>query len=140
MNNADCPLQITYTGEPVRVNPERITEAMWVPSLGHGDPLWADDMPGASAAFLFREAEGEGALVIPEGVMVDCYSRDTEFAHDFMLVAYPARGTGAGVTNGWFDVELLAERDGTRPGNDRAVVREALEVMAATIDAALRGE
>ena len=135
MNNTGCPLRITYTGEPVRVNQERITEEMSVPDFG-----WNDTRPGNDAVTLFTDAESTGALVVPEGITVDCYSRDTDEAHDFMLVAYPAGGSGAGVTGGWFDVELLAERDGARSRNDRAVVREALEFMAAKIDAALNGE
>ncbi len=135
MNNAGRTLQITYTGEPVRVNPKRITEKMSVPDLG-----WSDTRPGNEAVTLFTEAEAAGALVVPKGITIDCYSRDTDEAHDFMLVAYPAGGRGAGITDGWFDVELLTERDGTRSHNDRAVVREALEVMAAKIDATLNGE
>jgi hypothetical protein len=114
---------------------ERITEKMSVPDLG-----WSGTRPGNDAVTLFTEAESTGALVVPQGITVDCYSRDTDEAHDVMLVAYPAGRSGASVTDGWFDVELLAERDGTRSQNDRAVVREALEVMAAKIDAALNGE
>jgi hypothetical protein len=57
-----------------------------------------------------------------------------------MLVAYPAGGRGAGITDGWFDVELLTECDGTRSQNHRTLVREALEVLAAKIDATLNGE
>jgi hypothetical protein len=141
MNNIDSPLQITYTGEPVRVNRERITEDMWVPNLGLDDPLRADDLPGASAASLFREAEGEGALVVPEGIVVDCYSRDTHLTHDFMLVVSPPGENQAGVTQGWFDVELLVREVGDgRADNDPEVVREALEVMAAKFNAVLNGE
>jgi hypothetical protein len=84
MNNPDRTMQITYTGEPVRVDPERITEKMSVPDLG-----WSDIRPGNDAVTLFTEAESTGALVVPEGITVDCYSRDTEEAHDFMLVALP---------------------------------------------------
>lgn len=135
MNNAGRTLQITYTGEPVRVNPKRITEKMSVPDLG-----WSDARPGNEAVTLFTEAEATGALVVPKGITVDCYSRDTDEAHDFMLVAYPAGGRGAGITDGWFDVELLTKRDCARSQNDRAVVRDALEVIAAKIDATLNGE
>jgi hypothetical protein len=135
MNNADRTLQITYTGKPVRVNAKRITRKMSVPDLG-----WSDSRPGSDAVTLFTEAEATGALAMPEGITVDCYSRDTDEAHDFMLVAYPAGSSGAGVTDGWFDVELLAERDGTHSQNERAAVRGALEVMAAKIDAALNSQ
>jgi hypothetical protein len=141
MNQLGSPLRIIYTGEPVRVNRERITEVMWVPSLGLDDPLRADDLPGARAASLFREAEGEGALVVPEGIVVDCYSRDTHLTHDFLLVVAPPGENQTGVTQGWFDVELLVREVGDeRADNDPEVVREALEVMAAKIDAALNGE
>jgi hypothetical protein len=140
MSNSDSPLQITYTGERVRVNHERITEDMWVPSLGLDDRL-PDDLPGASAASLFREAEGEGALVVPAGIVVDCYSRDTHLTHDFMLVVSPPGENQAGVTQGWFDVELLVREVGDeRADNDPEVVREALEVMAAKFNAVLNGE
>lgn len=131
MNNTDRTLQITYTGKPVRVNPRRITKKMSVPDLG-----WNDSRPGNDAVTLFREAEWTGALGVPEGITVDCYSRDTGETHDFMLVAYPAGSSGAGVTDGWLDVELLAERDSTHSQNERMAVREALKVMAAKIDAA----
>lgn len=141
MNNADSPLRITYTGERVRVDYERITEDMWVPSFGLDDPRRADDLPGASAASLFREAEGEGALVVPEGIVVDCYLRDTHLTHDFMLVVSLPGENQPGVTQGWFDVELLVREvmDG-RADNDPEVVREALEVMAAKLNAVLNGE
>ena len=59
-------LTIAYTGELVAVDPERITEEMFVPNVGYDDDLRADDQPGASAVSLFREAESEGALVIPD--------------------------------------------------------------------------
>jgi hypothetical protein len=134
-------LQITYAGEPVRVNRERITDDMWVPSLGLNDPLRADDLPGASAASLFREAEGAGALVVPAGTVVDCYSRDTHLTHDFMLVVSPPGENQTGVTQGWLDVELLTRAAGDgRADNDPEVIREALEVMAAKLNAALKGE
>jgi hypothetical protein len=136
MNHTGSPLQIIYTGEPVRVNHRRITKKMYVPHLG-----WADTLPGRDVVTLFTEAESKGALVVPKGIIVDCYCRDTDEAHDFMLVAYPAGQNRAGVTDGWFDVKLLVrEPDDPRPENDSAVVREALEVMAAKINAALRGE
>ncbi|HEV3072129.1 MAG TPA: hypothetical protein VGY76_11980 [Solirubrobacteraceae bacterium] len=141
MNNGDSPLQITYTGDPVRVNHERITEDMWVPNLGFDGHQCADDLPGASAASLFREAEGEGALVVPVGIVVDCYSRDTHLTHDFMLVVSPPGENQAGITQGWFDVELLTREVGDgRTDNDPEVVREALEVMAAKLNAVLNGE
>jgi hypothetical protein len=136
MNNANSPLQIIYTGEPVRVDPGRITKEMYVPRLG-----WGATLPGKDVVTLFTEAESKRALVVPGGIFVDCYSRDPHEAHDFMLVAYPAGQCRAGVTNGWYDVELLAKEQGDpRPTNDPAVVREALEVMAAKINSALNAE
>lgn len=61
-------LTIAYTGELVAVDPERITEEMFVPNVGYDDDLRADDQPGASAVSFFREAESEGALVIPDSL------------------------------------------------------------------------
>jgi hypothetical protein len=69
-------LTIAYTGELVAVDPERITEEMFVPNVGYDDDLRADDQPGASAVSLFREAESEGALVIPDSLAVACHARD----------------------------------------------------------------
>lgn len=135
MNNTDRLLRITYTGKPVRVNPKQITEKMSVPEQG-----WNDTRPGNDAVTLFTEAEQAGALVVPKGIIVDCYSRDNQEAHDFMLVAYPDGDNGAGVTDGWFGVELLSRRDDTHPHNSPVMVREALEVMAAKINAALKGQ
>lgn len=140
MNHTGSPLQIIYTGEPVRVDHERITEDMWVPNLGFDGHQRADDLPGASAVSLFREAEGEGALVAPQGIVLDCYSRDTHVTHDFMLIASSTGENQTSVTQGWFDVELLVQEvDDRRADNDPAVVREALEVMAAKLNAALNG-
>jgi len=141
MSNPESPLQILYTGPPVAVNHERITENMWVPNLGYHNPRTADDLPGACAVSLFREAEGEGALVVPEGIALDCHSRDTHITHDFMLIASPLGDNKAGVTLGWFDVDLLArEPDDKRADNDQTVIVEALAVMARKINAALKGE
>lgn len=141
MNDTQSPLKITYTGERARVDPTRITEDMYVPNIGTNDDLIVDDLPGASAASLFREAEGEGALIAPDGIVPACYSRDTYLTHDFMLVISPPGEDQTGITQGWFDVEMLAREAGdARSDNDPGVVREALEIMAAKINAALIGE
>jgi hypothetical protein len=140
MSTAEPPLiLIVYTGDPVRISPERITEDMRVPNLGFDRSQLADDLPGASAVTLFRLAESEGALVVPYGLVVDSYSRDNHDTHDFILIASPG-GQRAGVTHGWCDVAMIAREAGDeRADNNPAVVREALEVMAAKIDAALGG-
>jgi hypothetical protein len=141
MSTAQATLTITYTGDPVGVDHTRITEDMFVPNLGFDDSQRADDLPGAYTVSLFREAEGEGALVVPAGLTVDCFARDTCESHSFMLLAWPAGEDRAGVTQGWFDVAQIARAAGDqRNDDDPAVVREALEVMAAKFNAALRGE
>jgi len=140
MSHSESPLQIIYTGLLVAVNHERITEDMWVPNLGYADHRAADDLPGACAVSLFREAEGEGALVVPEGLALDCHSRDMHLTHEVMLIASRLGENKVGVTLGWFDVGLLVRGvDDERADNDSRVVFEALAVMAAKLNAALKG-
>ena len=50
MSAPGASLTIAYTGEPVTVDPKRITEEMFVPNVGCDGDLRADDQPGASAA------------------------------------------------------------------------------------------
>ncbi len=134
-------LTIAYTGELVAVDPERITEEMFVPNVGYDDDLRADDQPGASAVSLFREAESEGALVIPDSLAVDCHARDDLRFSGFMLVAQPIEDLCTGVTRGWCDAETIARSRGDeRKDNDPAVVTEALSVIAAELNAALSGQ
>jgi hypothetical protein len=134
-------LTIAYTGELVAVDPERITEEMFVPNVGYDGDLRADDQPGASAVSLFREAESEGALVIPDSLAVDCHARDDLRFSGFMLVAQPTGDLCTGVTRGWCDAETIARSRGDeRKDNDPAVVNEALEVIAAELNAALSGQ
>jgi hypothetical protein len=141
MSDTESLLKIQYTGLLVAVNHERITENMWVPNLGYHDHRAADDLPGACAVSLFREAEGERALVVPEGLVLDCHSRDTHLTHEVMLIASPLGENKVGVTLGWFDVGLLVRGvDDERADNDSRVVFEALAVMAAKLNAALKGE
>jgi hypothetical protein len=141
MSTTQSPLRIAYTGDPIAVDPERITEEMFVPNLGLDGDLRADDQPGAGAVSLFRQAEGEGALSIPDCLTVDCYARDDLHFGAFMLVAQPAGEPCTGVTRGWCDAETIARSRGDeRKDNDPAVVREALELMAAEINAALSGQ
>jgi len=140
MNSSDSLLRITYTGTPVAVDHERITEDMRVPNVGHDGSRYADNQPAESAVGLFKEAVQEGALVAPEGIVLDCFARDTYLTHDFLLLASAAGEDRAGVTLGWFDVELLAREPGdTRTDNDSVVVLEALAVMAGKLNAALKG-
>lgn len=52
-------------------------------------------------------------------------------------MVYPTGGD-AGVTCGWRDVENIVRAEGdSRPDNDRRLVKEALEFMAAEMNAAL---
>jgi hypothetical protein len=133
-------IKITYTGDPMRVDPDRITDEMFVPNLGFNDPRHADDRPGEVAARLFIAAEGSGALVIPDGVALDCYGDHDDDGGGFMLVAYPRGERGAGVTCGWRDVRNIVRLDGdTREDNDPEVVKHALSFMAAEINVALKG-
>jgi hypothetical protein len=141
MNNIDSPLRITYTGEPVRADHERITEDMFVPNVGHDGPLHADDLPGQVAAGLFNLAVSEGALVIPDDLTVDCYGDDDRDGGGFILVAYPTGNHRAGVTCGWRDTRNLARgKEDDRDDNDANVVRKALEFMAVEINTALGGK
>jgi hypothetical protein len=138
MSAVRSPLTITYTGEPVRVNPDRVTEAMYVPNLGYEGALHADDLPSRAASALFAMADAEGAFVLPAGLDVDCYGDDDAGGGVFILVAHPVGDCRAGVTCGWRDVEHLARRDGDgRLDNDATVVTEALGLMAGEINAAL---
>ena len=141
MNSERATLSIVYTGTPVRVAPDRITDEMFVPNIGRHDPLEADELPGEVAARLFELAEAEAAIVIPDGLRVHCYGDDDHAGAGFILAAYSKlREARAGVTCGWHDVENLTRR-GAHGGedNDPAAVQAALEFMAADINAALNG-
>jgi len=141
MSAPGASLTIAYTGEPATVDPERITEEMCVPNVGCNGDLRADDQPGASAVSLFRDAESEGALVIPDYLTVDCHARDDLHFSGFMLVAHPAGDLCTGITRGWCDAETIARSRGDeRKDNDPAVVKQALEFIAAELNAALRGQ
>ena len=136
MSTALSPITIIYAGEPVTVARERITGDMFVPNLGHDGVL--DDLPGATAVSLFRDAASAGALVIPEELTIDCYPRDDFQSNGFIFVIRPEPDSSVGVTGGWCDVEPIARvRGDHRADNDPTVVREALEVMAREISAAL---
>ena len=140
MSSTQSPLTTTYTGDRVTVNAEWILEVMRVPNLGFDGDLYRDERPGASAVCLFKEAQSAGALVIPGDLIVDCYARDSFYLNGFMLVARPADNLRTGVTRGWCDVLAVARlRGDERNDNDPAVVKAALEFMAADINAALSG-
>jgi hypothetical protein len=129
-------ITIVYAGEPVEVDRERITGDMFVPNLGYDGVI--DDLPGATAISLFREAVGEGALVVPDELTVECHGRDGYESSGFLLVIQPEPGAPFGVTSGWCDVETIARaREDPRADNDPSVVGEALEVMAREINTAL---
>jgi len=114
---------------------------MRVPNLGFDGDLHRDERPGAAAVNLFTEATSAGALVIPGDLIVDCYALDTFYFNRFMLVARPAGNLCTGVTRDWCDVLAVARSRGDeRKDNDPAMVKEALEFMAADINAALSGE
>jgi hypothetical protein len=140
MNPTGALLKIIYEGVPVRVEPEDITETMRVPKLGIGGPQRPDVLPAEIALRLFSHAVVEGALVVPRCLVVVPYSYDTSSRHELMLLACPGPEPRVGVTQGWFPVEQLArDASDTRGDSDPGVVREALEVMAENINAALRG-
>ncbi len=112
---------------------------MFVPNLGYDGLL--DDLPGATAVSLFREAASEGALVIPDELTIDCHSRDDYHFNGFLLLIRPEPDAPFGLTSGWCEVETIArERGDHRADNDPAAVREALEVMAREVNAALGAE
>lgn len=130
------PIAITYSGPPVKVNGRRITREMFVPNFGRNDPLQADACPGEAAASLFEQAKAARALVIPDELRAECYGDDDAQGGGFILAIYPT--SGAGVTCGWRDVENIVCAEGDpRPDNDRRLVKEALEFMAAEMNAAL---
>ena len=140
MSSTQSPLPTTYTDDRLTADPEWILELMRVPNLGFDGDLHRDDRPGATAVCLFTDATSAGALVIPGDLIVDCYALDTFYFNRFMLVARPARNLCTGVTRGWCDVLAVARSRGDkRNDNDPAVVAEALEFMAADINAALSG-
>jgi hypothetical protein len=139
MSAPRLPLIIAYRGQPVSVDPERITKDMFVPNMGHDSPLEADDLPGKVTAELFEKAQSVGALIIPDGLLIDCYGDDDEDGGGFILVAYPATDRRAGVTCGWRDIDNLARRsEDERADNDPTVVQEALGFIAAELNTALR--
>lgn len=138
MSSQRSTLSILYTGDPLRVIPERITPGMYVPNIGRYDPLEADERPGEVAAQLFELAEAEGAIAIPGGVRVHCYGDDDQEGGGFILVAYPkTRDARAGVTCGWRDVDNLTRREDDREDHHPKVVQAALEFMVAEVNASL---
>jgi len=140
MSSTQSHLPTTYTDNRVTVDPEWILEVIRVPSLGFDGGLDRDERPGAAAVCLFKEAASAGALVIPGDVVVDCYALDTFYFNRFMLVARPTGNLCTGVTRGWCDVLAVARSRGDeRSDNNPAVVKAALEFMAADINAALSG-
>ena len=137
MATSTAPIVINYTGVPVKVDGRRITRDMSVPNLGGDDPLQADENPGKAAARLFAQATTAHALVIPDELRAECYSDDGSDWDGFILAIYPARGS-QGVTCGWREVKHIARLQGdARSDNDRRLVREALEFMAAELNVAL---
>ncbi|HEY5287444.1 MAG TPA: hypothetical protein VIJ50_10100 [Solirubrobacteraceae bacterium] len=140
MNPAKAPLTIHYAGDGVKVDPGRITGDLFVPNLGRDGALDGDELPGSVAAELFVAAESLNALVVPDGLVIECYGDDDENGGGFILAAYPGVDHRAGVTCGWRDAENLARSsDDDRADNDPTVVRDALNFMAAEINAALSG-
>lgn len=138
MSATPALLTIAYTGEQIAVDPEQITEDMFVPNVGN-DPLYGDGSPGRVGATLFQAAESAKALVIPNDLAVECYGDDDEDGGGIILEIYPAEDRRVGLTCGWRDAGNLARRAGDdRDDNDPLVVKEALEFMAGEINSALR--
>ena len=129
-------LRFAYTGEPVRVDPDRIHADMWVPDITELHPREA---PGCAAAALFFEAQLHGALVAPDGITIECYADEDADASGFTLVAYDHGQPRRGVTCGWRDVDNIARRTeyDPRATNNAHIVREALEFFAAELNVAL---
>jgi hypothetical protein len=139
MNSSASTLTILYTGDLARVDPEKITEDMYVPNVGQRGVRHADDRPGEVAARLFDTAESEGALLVPKGLRIECLGDDDTDGGGIILIAYRQSGTHVGVTCGWRDAENLAAHPVyEREDNDPAVVRAALEFMVDEINHALR--
>lgn len=137
MTTSTSPIAINYTGVPVKVDGRRITRDMSVPNLRGDDPLQVDENPGEAAARLFDQATAARALMIPDELRAECYSDDGIDWDGFIIAVYPARGS-QGVTCGWRDVKNIARpQKDARAGNDRHLVREALEFMARELNAAL---
>ena len=80
MNPAKAPLTIHYAGDGVKVDSERITGDLFVPNLGRDGALDGDELPGSVAAELFVAAESLNALVVPDGLVIECYGDDDETA------------------------------------------------------------
>jgi hypothetical protein len=136
MSTALSSIAIVYAGEPVEVARERITGDMFVPNLGYDGVV--DDLPGATVVSLVREAVGEGALVVPDELTVECHASDDYHFSGFLLVIAPEPGAAFGITSGWCDVETIARtREDHRADNDPTVVREALDFIAREINTAL---
>lgn len=93
-------LRISYDGDPVRVEPEKITKDMLVPDVG-------DIECGQAAASLVDEAVAAGALTTPAGLEIDCFADDDSVGGLFMLVISPD-GERHGATYGWHEVENLS--------------------------------
>jgi hypothetical protein len=136
MSTALSSITIIYAGEPVTVAAGQITGDMFVPNLGYDGLL--DDLPGATAVSLFREATSERALVIPDELTIDCHARDDYHFNGFLLLIRPEPDVPFGLTSGWCDVETIARARGDhRADNDPTVIHEALEVIAREVNVAL---
>jgi hypothetical protein len=137
MGTPDSPITINYSGPPVKVDGRRINREMWVPNLGRNDPLHADPCPGEVAASLFEQAKAARALVIPDELRAECYGDNDSDGGGFILAVY-STSSAEGVTCGWRDVENIVCPEGDpRPDNDRRLIKEALQFMAAEMNAAL---
>jgi hypothetical protein len=127
-------LTISYTGDPVRVDPTRIAGDLRVPNVA----IDGDDRPGRVADALFCDALAAGALVSPDGMTIECYGDDDSDGAGFTLVAHANDNERRGVTCGWRDAGNIARLvDDDRRDSDPDIARRALEYFAAELNAAL---
>lgn len=133
---ATSPLEITYTGAPITIDPTKITSEMTAPRE-HIDG-GAEDGSGSAIAELFDTAVREGALVIPEGIRAVCYAVDDEDdGGGVFLVAFRrAPGHERGVTTGWTSSGDMAVAHDDED-EEVTLVARVLDGIAADLNTAL---
>lgn len=125
-------LEVLWNGGHLVVVEANIEPHMTVPT--DGGPYGYDNFGGPIAKALFASAVRHGAIKIPEGLRIECYS-DGEGGCRMMLAAFPTRGR-AGVTTGWIDTTRIAVGC-SEDTNEPASVLRGLRLMAAEVNKSL---
>ncbi len=131
------PLTITYTGAPVRVQPNKITPSLQLPRIWRGEegePEPADFAAAAEIERMFTAAVAAEALVIPDNITIRCLDGAPVDGNLFAFAAYNTGATSAGQIIGWFAAENVTLGDS--PEQSTLLCR-ALRFLASLINQGL---